>query len=319
MKRALPALLCLTLLLSLCLSGCGSDAAVAEVTPEVSAVPSPVPTAAETPEPTVSPEPTATPEPTAAPKPTEPPEPLEIGSYSCNEFVTGIPEGWDVSYEVFDAGAGHTRIVINITDPQDSNNRIFYTSALEPLFSSLDAKNAYLPHLDTNYEWSPVLDDISAEATLEQWPPLFTLMQAQGLGLDGYFKNYLLKDTIATLTNSASTARFTRSCVLGLVSIPDADSDYVMYFENSLVRQPIPVGLPYDATYYISYDNCAIVIREDLYEVQFPQLVGAMRSLNLWAFPGEHDITGSNGRINIDLPTDIPIEWRCINIPTSID
>ncbi len=299
MKRVLSALLCLVLLASVCLSAaaCGAiPASPAEVTAAAvaKAVPS---TTAKT-----------APGPTAAAAPDTPPQPLKMGSYSCDEFSIAVPEGWTTDYQVYDAGDGLSRIVICVSDAQDPNNRIFYASAIEPFFDSLDIKNAYLPHLDNYYEWSPVLSQYSAEGTLRQWAAIFTLMQAEGLGFDSYFRNYLIEDVFATADAAGSGNGFVRSGVLARVSIPAAEQNYAMYFENSLVRSPAPAGMPEDDVYYISYDNMGIVVGEAQYDIWFPQLAECLRSINLYSFGGQHDILSQNGRLSVELPVGVPLK-----------
>lgn len=191
-------------------------------------------------------------------------------TYTCPEFTVSIPEGWNVEYETVDAGDGIMRLVVCIKDPEHSKNRIFYTTALEPFFVSTDAKNALLPYLPDAFDWSPVLDgEATSEAVLRLWPNCYTMMQAQGLGLEAYMGNYSLEEVVATDPGTGDGV----TGVHAKVSVGGGDALYDMYFENRLVLNNPPSGAPREAKYYISYNNTGIVIAEEKYEAWIDTLI----------------------------------------------
>lgn len=89
--------------------------------------------------------------------------------YQDELFSAMIPQGWQTRVVTWDGGTGE-RIAVFVQDPSDGNNLLFFMIALEPFFTSVDAKNAMLPYItDASFQWSPVLEELSAAALLQQW------------------------------------------------------------------------------------------------------------------------------------------------------
>ena len=308
MKKALSLLICVALLASSCLwlTGCGSKevSGLGQLTMDDE---KPGEQSAGGIGTLGQPKATDPPQPTDPPEPVpEGPAPLETEQYSCDSFSVTIPVGWEVCYEVFDSGNGVMRMVINVKDPQDENNRLFYATAMEPFFVSMEAKNAYLPYLPDYFEWSPVLSQgPSAQAVLEQWAAVYTMLESEGNGFQVYFKNYSIQEVLDSAVVDGSTQADTLSGVLARVSIPAATADYGMFYENELVLNAPAQNLPSGAQYYTGYNNYGIVVREDLYEAWMDTLVLCKKSFDFSGFNTQYGVSGSQK--TVEVPTGIPL------------
>lgn len=213
---------------------------------------------------------------------------MEVETYTCPDFTVTIPKGWSVEYETYDAGDGIMRIIACIRDPEHSDNRIFYATAMEPFFVSVDAKNALLPYLPEPFEWSPILeDDPTAEAVLRLWPNCYTMMQAQGMGHESYVGNYRLEKVVDI--NQAEDAGNAVTGVHAKVSIGGGDQLYDMFFEDQLVLTNPPANAPQKAKYYVSYNNLGIVVSEDEYEAWIDTLIQCAASFDFSDSQFVHD------------------------------
>ena len=234
MRKLLSLILCVVISAALlfCLAGCGSDSGSS---PTVSATEAPSPS------------------PTPSPSPSPSPQPPALEEYSSENFTVKIPVGWQVRERVVDAGGGTMRLVVSITDPDDGNNSFFFTTALEPFFPSVDDKNLCIPYLPEQFDWSPVIDAPTAEATLSNWATMYTFMQAEGMGLNEYFGNYLMKDVLDSYISGDSSDTDSHSSVLATVGIQGTRANYVMYFENRLIAQDTEGIFPSGSSYFISF------------------------------------------------------------------
>ena len=246
---------------------------------------------------------------TPAPDPTPTPAPaMETELYECDCFTMTIPKGWKVEYTPYDAGDGAVRIIIAAFDPEDTNNRIFFASALEPYFISNDAKNAWLPYMDSSFEWAPVIEgDPSAEKALGQWPTCYTLMQAQGGGFEKYFSQYHLEGVYDSGVADGSTNADMTSSVLAQVSIPGAAETYDMYFQNELVLTDPPSGIDSSAKYYIGWGTRGIVIKTSQFDACYETLANCLWSMDnskmveIYGGSNAQGITGSSEDEGFDI------------------
>lgn len=231
-----------------------------------------------------------TPAPHKEPTPTEPPVPptpepavLETESYSCSYFTVTKPVGWEVGYKASTLDDGEKQMLIYIQDPQDPNNMFFYVRVLQPYFGSLEMKNRLLSlnlgDLRSLYEWSPVLDDISAESVLKQWAPSYTIMEMEGSLANTHFKNYRIEQVITTLDGGTS-GNGVCTGVLAEVSIPGASSTYDMYLQNILTPCRIPNTT---VDFYKGYDTFGFVASLDLFNNCFDVLNACKNSLSFSA------------------------------------
>lgn len=201
-----------------------------------------------------APAPTSTPTPAPTPEPTSEPAPrgMETENYSCPYFSVTKPVGWEVSYQAFTLQDGEARLCIYIYDPQDPINMIFYLKVMEPYFETLEMKNLYLSYpVDSVYDWSPVLDSVSAEGVLMQWAPSYTMMEIDGtLEKLVPFRNYHVESIIQTYDGGMS-GNSVISAVLAEVSIPAAETTYGIFLENMLT----PIRIPNTAVVYYRGEN----------------------------------------------------------------
>ena len=299
-RTILCALLIMTMLL--CCAGCGKDTSglgSLEIgTASVEETLAPL-GGSDTQEPDSEPEPTtgpvSEPEPTAQPTPEPEPSPESgnefiVDSYSCDCFDCYIPYGWKVDYKTVDVGNGVTRIYVFVQDPTDSNNIIFFVSAQEPLFTSLSEKEAVVRTLTSAYEWSPVLDELSAAGVLEQWASLYTLMDATGFD-DGakYFRNYSVQSILCSEIADGSSSSRTDSQALAEVTIPGASGTYGILYSNSLVKMSYPYA---NASYYISYSNQGFVLSADRFSAEAEGMIYCASSFDFTKFNNKYGSSG---------------------------
>lgn len=203
---------------------------------------------------------------------------LETEAYQGEYFTATIPKGWQVYYEAFDSGEETMRIVLCIIDPENINNRIFYTTGIEPFFVSEAAKNALLPYLPSSMEWAPVMDGTpSAEETIRLWPHVYNVLQADGEGHEQYFGNYVLNTVIDT-TEYSSSSSGVYSAVLAAVDIQGSSGLYDMYFENTLVLMDLGSGIQY----YTSQANVGVVVEDALFSDYFETMLACAASLEFF-------------------------------------
>lgn len=243
------------------------------------------------PEPTSEPAPDSTPVP--APEPT--PEPdnnpgdgkqFVVDEYSCDCFDCYIPQGWNVDYRAVDAGGGTMRIYVFVQDPTDPNNIIFFVSAMEPFFTSANDKKAVVSVLGSPYEWSPVMNELSAAGLLEQWASAYTLMDATGFS-DGvkYFKNYSIVSILDSTIAQGSGVNETASQVVAEVKIPNASQNYGILYSNDFVRLQVPYV---NASEYISYSNRGFVLSADRFSTEAEGLAYCAASFDFTKFNNKY-------------------------------
>ena len=214
---------------------------------------------------------------TAAPV-EEPESTMETELYTCDIFTVTIPKGWGVSYEVYDSATAETYydetgkkrdrrdgaepwMWIVVRDNVDRNNVMFYFTFLGPYFTSVEQKESMLTGLARNkgYEWSPVLDDLTAADVLKNWGPMFTLLSESDRPFINMLQLYKVDSIEQSNIAAGSNRERTESEVFASVSITGADQPYGMYFYDELQHE-IFSG---DTDYYASYNNYAFVIGND--------------------------------------------------------
>ena len=247
-------------------------------------------------DPTSEPVPDSTPEPT--PEPDNNPgdrNQFVVDEYSCDCFDCYIPQGWNVDYRVVDAGAGVMRIYVFVQDPADPNNIIFFVSAMEPFFTSVSDKEAAVSVLGSVYEWSPVMNELSAAGLLEQWASVYTLMDATGFS-DGvkYFKNYGIVSILDSTIAQGSGVDETASQVIAEVKIPNASQNYGILYANDFVRFHIPYVNVDD---YISYSNRGFVLSADRFSAEAEGMAYCAGSFDFTKFNNKY---GSSAGFTID-------------------
>ena len=204
--------------------------------------------------------------------------------YQDELFSAMIPQGWQTRVVTWDGGTGE-RIAVFVQDPSDGNNLLFFMIALEPFFTSVDAKNAMLPYItDASFQWSPVLEELSAAALLQQWGAIYTMLDMQGF--DSGFANYSVQQIIASNIAENATPEDTASNVEATVSIPNASSYYRMYLTNEFVKMTLPA--PIYADYYVSYGSMGLVVREDQADSYAQTLVSCLNSFNFDGFTSKY-------------------------------
>lgn len=238
-------------------------------------------------EPTPEPVPDSTPEPT--PEPDNNPgdgKQFVVDEYSCDCFDCFIPQGWNVDYRVVDDGSGTMRIYVFVQDPTDPNNIIFFVSAMEPFFTSASDKKAAVSVLGSTYEWSPVMNELSAAGLLEQWSSLYTLMDATGFS-DGvkYFKNYSIVSILDSTIAQGSDVDETASQVIAEVKIPNASQNYGILYSNDFVRFQFPYV---NAVGYISYSNRGFVLSADRFSAEAEGLAYCAASFDFTKFNNKY-------------------------------
>lgn len=247
-------------------------------------------------DPTSEPVPDSTPEPT--PEPDNNPgdgNQFVVDEYSCDCFDCYIPQGWNVDYRAVDAGAGVMRIYVFVQDPADPNNIIFFVSAMEPFFTSASDKEAAVSVLGSVYEWSPVMNELSAAGLLEQWASVYTLMDATGFS-DGvkYFKNYGIVSILDSTIAQGSGVDETASQVIAEVKIPNASQNYGILYANDFVRFHIPYVNVDD---YISYSNRGFVLSADRFSAEAEGMAYCAGSFDFTKFNNKY---GSSAGFTID-------------------
>ena len=221
-----------------------------------------------------------------------------VEEYSCDCFDCYIPEGWTVTYQTVDAGAGTTRIYVFVQDPTDSNNILFFVSGMEPCFTSSTDKEIMISSLGSAgsvYEWAPVLNELSAAGLLEQWASVYTLMDVTGFS-DGvkFFRNYGLVSVLSSTIADNASADETRSQVIAEVSIPGASQTYGMLYDNDFVRMDYPYA---NADFYVTYSNRGFVLSADRFSAEAEGMAYCVCSFDFTKFNSKY---GSSAGITAD-------------------
>ena len=219
-----------------------------------------------------------------------------VDEYSCDYFDCYIPQGWDVHYQVVDAGSGLMRIYVFVQDPTDENNIIFFVSAMEPWFITISEKNAVAAILGSAYDWSPVVDELSAEGLLKEWAATYTLMDATGF-TDGvkYFKNYSIVSVLNSEIFDGASEQETKSEVIAEVSIPGASQTYGILYANDFMQAKFPYAA--NARYYISYQNRGFVLSADRFSAEAEGMAYCVSSFDFAKFNSTY---GSSNGITVD-------------------
>jgi len=218
-------------------------------------------------------------------------------AYSCELFTCTIPQGWQVKYNAYDAGDDVTRLVVFVIDPKDSHNIIFYVQALEPFFADIASKTAMLAYLDSYYEWSPVLNRLSAEGVIGEWAGIYTILEAQGALDMVAFKNYTVKNILQSFSADGNTDKTVCSGVLAEVTIPGAAASYAMYFENSLVQTAFS-----DIGYYTGYNNMGFVVDPELYQNGLETVAACKSSFDFTGFLNQHTVEYQISQSRFSIP-----------------
>ena len=267
-----------------------------------------------TPAPTSEP-PESTAQPTSAPTPAPTAQPEKkqfmVDEYNCDVFDCYIPQGWNVTYQVVDAGGGVVRMYVFVQDPVDPNNIIFFISAMEPFYTSLSDKEAALPYLDSVYEWAPVMDELSAKGLLEQWAAAYTLMDATGFSdAVKFFRNYKISSIVSSEVLDGSNSQETVSQVLAEVTIPNATQPYGILYANDFMRMHYPMV---NSDYYVSYSNRGFVLSADRFEDEATGLLSCVQSFDFTKFNNKY---GSKAGFTADdSSNDIAITNQEIILP----
>lgn len=231
------------------------------------------------------------------PAATEPP--METELYACDIFTVTIPKGWGVSYEVYDSAtaepyyneSGKIRdrregaepwMWIVVRDNVDRNNVMFYFTFLGPYFTSVDQKERMLTGLASNkgYEWSPVLDDLTAEEVLKNWGPMHTLLAESDRPFINMLQLYKVENVIKTAIEDGSNRERTASEIFADVSITGAEQTYGMYFYDELQHETFSGS----TDYYASYNNYAFVIGDDIAIANTQLMMDCLKSFDFTGF-----------------------------------
>lgn len=235
----------------------------------------------------------------ATPEPAEEPvSAMETELFACDIFTVTIPKGWGVSYEVYDSATAETYfdetgkkrdrregaepwLWIVVRDNVDRNNVMFYFTFLGPYFTSVEQKERLLPALARNngYEWSPVLDDLTAEEVLKNWGPMYTMLTDADRPFINMLQLYKVEDIHQANIADSSNRERTASEVFASVSIKSADQPYGMYFYDELQHEVFSG----DTDYYASYNNYAFVIGND-HAADVDVLMDCLKSFDFTGF-----------------------------------
>lgn len=235
----------------------------------------------------------------ATPAPEEEPvSAMETELFACDIFTVTIPKGWGVSYEVYDSATAETYfdetgkkrdrregaepwLWIVVRDNVDRNNVMFYFTFLGPYFTSVEQKERLLPALARNggYEWSPVLDDLTAEEVLKNWGPMYTMLTDADRPFINMLQLYKVEDIHQANIADSSNRERTASEVFASVSIKGADQPYGMYFYDELQHEVFSG----DTDYYASYNNYAFVIGND-HAADVDVLMDCLKSFDFTGF-----------------------------------
>lgn len=225
--------------------------------------------------------------------------PMETELYACDIFTVTIPKGWGVSYEVYDSAtaepyyneSGKIRdrregaepwMWIVVRDNVDRNNVMFYFTFLGPYFTSVDQKERMLTGLASNkgYEWSPVLDDLTAEEVLKNWGPMHTLLAESDRPFINMLQLYKVENVIKTAIEDGSNRERTASEIFADVSITGAEQTYGMYFYDELQHEVFSGS----TDYYASYNNYAFVIGDDIAAANTQLMMDCLKSFDFTGF-----------------------------------
>lgn len=223
---------------------------------------------------------------------------METELFACDIFTVTIPKGWGVSYEVYDSATAETYfdetgkkrdrregaepwLWIVVRDNVDRNNVMFYFTFLGPYFTSVEQKERLLPALARNggYEWSPVLDDLTAEEVLKNWGPMYTMLTDADRPFINMLQLYKVEDIHQANIADSSNRERTASEVFASVSIKSADQPYGMYFYDELQHEVFSG----DTDYYASYNNYAFVIGND-HAADVDVLMDCLKSFDFTGF-----------------------------------
>ena len=244
---------------------------------------------------------------TQTPQQTPAPAALSTESYECKYFTLTKPVGWEVFYEVIDAGGGAKRLYTFVYDPTNPNNMFFFAQVLEQFYVSESSKQAWLPYMPSYFSNAPVISgDPTAEATLAVWGDVFAVMRAEGSASSAYFRDYELTEVIESKVLNSPPTTGTTSYVLGMVTIPGAREQSLILFQNTLVLMNAPTGLPASAKYYSSHSNMGVVLSESAAGSQFNTVLSCLQSFDPSAFANRDSFKSGTTDGGIAVPeTDI--------------
>lgn len=233
------------------------------------------------------PEDTPTDKPTKQPTeaPTPSPTPIEVPVsnvlkteyFECEYFSIKKPVDWKVTYNCFDNGAETKQLWISIYDPTDKNNLILYATALEPVFTSQTEKNKMAPYLQ-NGDLTPVVSELSAAGLLMEWQSVAKINELQAylvgnINMGDFQVKQILEKSVSSETENMVTSQVLASCIK-----PGTETAYNVLFVNSLGRL---YYYTLNATYYASYGNVLIALRDDLYDENMETLVNCFADIDL--------------------------------------
>ena len=171
---------------------------------------------------------------------------------------------------------------IVVRDNVDRNNVMFYFTFLGPYFTSVDQKERMLTGLASNkgYEWSPVLDDLTAEEVLKNWGPMHTLLAESDRPFINMLQLYKVENVIKTAIEDGSNRERTASEIFADVSITGAEQTYGMYFYDELQHEVFSGS----TDYYASYNNYAFVIGDDIAIANTQLMMDCLKSFDFTGF-----------------------------------
>ena len=204
---------------------------------------------------------------------------LTLVPYECDAFTATIPSGWEVIYDVVKV-EGSNRIYIFIRDTSNPKNMFFFIQTLEPYFGSQDAKDAWIYILPsaTYLPDTAVLTEISAKGTLDTWTQSYKVMESEGI-ISPYLSSYSPSEILTSQVVSDDDYGYC-SYVLEYVTIPNETDRYMMYYQNTLLYNDPPTGMPPYAGYYTGYCNYGAVLNENVSTDWFNTIMECLGSIN---------------------------------------
>ena len=219
---------------------------------------------------------------------TEPPtEPQEVATryYSDENFSAMIPADWYVYSYRYDDGTGNYRLLVSIYDPTDVNNCIFFSSALEPFFTS-EADRKTVSRFEASLVNAPVIDKLEAASVLESWDEIMSTMRKQRFIFPNYVGNYSVQQVTNSEIIKQENNRVT-SAVEADSYAEGSDNVYTMLCFNTFA----PFYNAYlNMTWYISYSNLGYALNADLYDEYMPVLEECITSIDFSAFNSSNKV-----------------------------
>lgn len=237
--------------------------------------------------------------------PTEAPtEPQKVATryYSDENFSATIPADWDVYSYKFDdgTGKGKYRLAVSIYDPNDVNNCITFSTALEPFFTS-EADRRLVARFDAKLANAPVLDELTATAVVKNWDGMVKTQRAQGFIYPNYYGNYSVQQIVDSKILSQDNT-FITSIVQANAYAEGSDNVYTLVFQNTLA----PFYFAYlDMTWYIGYSNFGCAIDSNKFDEYMPILQECMASIDFSKFNDSNKVEAGETNYGLMSSSDI--------------